>query len=348
VRRNLASGALLVLSVGSGPNAACQSSELLLIANQSVPSTPESRPTPGAPPRDDGGAQGPVDSGSPTERDAESDASRREAGPSSTDAGDAGRMLDSPVTALNLPDTVETDPSFTADLMELYFMSTRDGSKDLFLSRRVSPDEAWGSPERLDVLSEGGQEENPFVSPDGLDLWFFTDRDRSLGSIWHTTRAQRSDPWGPPAHASGLALAEGGSDVAVSVDATRARFVLNSKFPGASPYGIHEFSVDSTSGEPAFLRTLTEVNGDTDEFDPDLREGGLFLAFDSGRAGRRQLFWTRRSALDQPFDAPTQLTLEPEGDEGAPAFSDDLRYVMFSSTRSGVADIYERRLEAPP
>lgn len=335
---------LSLLAVG------CESSELLLVRERLAPAVTASVPV--ASPRVDSGALAPRstnDAGRPRDAGASGDASRPDAALPRVDAGDAGReVLDSPVAAVNLPGVIDTDPTFTADLCELFFMSTRDGSKDLFRSLRSSPDEPWGSPTRVDELSLDGQEENPFISADGLEIWFFTDRDRGLGSIWHATRERRTDPWGEPSHATGLALAEGGSDVAVSVDSSRTIFMLNSKLPGAPPYGIHEFLIEPETSEPTLSRTLTEVNSEGDDFDPDLREDGRFIAFDSARLELRQIFWTRRSALDQPFAEPQPLTAEPEGDESAPAFSEDLRYLMFSSTRSGDADIYERRLSAAP
>jgi hypothetical protein len=262
---------------------------------------------------------------------------------------DAGALPPgTPIAAINDPSARDTDPSFTADLLELYFVSTRTGSKDLFRSLRANSADEWGPPEPVAELYGDGQEENPSVSADGLDLWFFTDRDRALGSIWHTTRTARSQPWSEPEPVTGLTLAEGGSDVSVAVDATRTRFVLNSKMPGPPPYGLHEFVLDPVSDSFAPAVTLSEVNSDSDDFDPDLREAGLFLAFDSARAGIRQIYWTRRQSLDGPFAEPVPLTPGAVTDESAAAFSEDLRYLMFSSSVLGGGDIYERFLDAPP
>src|SRR5690606_8483272 len=210
------------------------------------------------------------------------------------------------------------------------------------------PAEPWGPPELVEELSTGGQEENPFVSADGMDLWLFTDRDRSLGSIWHSTRLSREDAWSEPEPVTALTLAEGGSDVSVAVDASGTRFVLNSKLPGAPPYGMNELVFNPTTGAFAPPVALDEVNSDGNDFDPDLRENGLFLAFDSSRLGLRQIFFTRRAALDAPFAEPAPLSQAPLGDESAVAFSEDLRYVMFSSIRSGDSEIYERWLSPPP
>jgi Tol biopolymer transport system component len=94
--------------------------------------------------------------------------------------------------------------------------------------------------------------------------------------------------------------------------------------------------------------TLVEVNSEGDDFDPDVRENGLFLAFDSARAGIRQIYWTRRQSLDSPFAEPVALTPGAVAEESAVAFSENLRYLMFSSAARGSSDIYERFLDAPP
>jgi Tol biopolymer transport system component len=271
--------------------------------------------------------------------------------PRGNDAGlgsDAGVVLGTPIDAINDPVARDTDPSFTADLLELYFVSTRSGSKDLFRSLRASAEAEWGAPELVTELSFEGQDENPSVSADGLDLWFFTDRDRALGSIWHSTRSARNEPWSPPEPVTGLTLAEGGSDVSVAVDATGTRFVLNSKLPGPPPYGLYEFVFDPATGALAAPITLSEVNSTGDDFDPDLRQAGLFLAFDSARAGVRQIYWTRRQSLDEPFATPVALTEGVQTAESAVAFSEDLRYLMFSANVAGSSDIYERYLDAAP
>src|SRR5262245_44597473 len=82
----------------------------------------------------------------------------------------------------------DTDPTFTEDLRELYFMTTRTGSKNIWRSVRADAASAWGAPVEVPELSTGYQEENPRISADGLRLWFFSDRDRALGTIWEVTR----------------------------------------------------------------------------------------------------------------------------------------------------------------
>jgi hypothetical protein len=74
------------------------------------------------------------------------------------------------------------DGFLSADGLELYFSSTRDGEhddSDLYVARRASVDATFGAPEALvDVNDRGGvaEERMPWLSPDGSRLYFVSDR----------------------------------------------------------------------------------------------------------------------------------------------------------------------------
>lgn len=248
-----------------------------------------------------------------------------------------------PVGPLLDPDARDTDPTFTADLKELYFMTTRSGSKDIWKSVRDDPASEWGAPEEVPELSTGYQEENPRISADGLRLWFFTDRDRSLGTIWEVTRETTSDAWGPLTPVPGLMLGAGSSNVSAGMNADATLAVLSAT--GSGGYDLYWFeraSADEPFGEPTLI---TEVNSASDDFDPYLSPNGLALAFASNRRGGFDIFLARRTSLDVPFEAPVPLDLNTaEFEESAPNFSPDLVYLMYSSDRQGSLDIYEATL----
>jgi hypothetical protein len=254
------------------------------------------------------------------------------------------------VNELSDPEARDTDPSFTEDLRELYFMSERTGNKEIWRSERPDPASPWGAPELVGELNTPGEEENPHVSNDGRDIWFFTDRDRAEGSLWHSSRAARGQTWSDPLPVPELTTGAGSSDVSVAVDPTRTLFVLNSKLTGNQPYQLYELTRDGPDGEfaePALLRGVVVTS--VDEFDPDLRRGGRFLAFDSRRDGRGQIYVSTREEIDEPFGAAVPVeALRSEFEDGAAMFSEDLDYVMFSSNRGGTSDIYQARIAPPP
>jgi len=244
----------------------------------------------------------------------------------------------------------DTDPSFTEDGTELFFMSDRTGGKEIWRSQRAHPGDAWRAPELVTELNSPGGDENPCVSNDGLTIWFFTDRDRALGSQWRSRRSARTEPWSPPEPVPELAFGEGSSDVAVAVDPGETLFILNSKPTGPPPYRLYELTretIDDPLGPPELM---TDVVSAENEYDPDLVQDGLVLAFESwrGEAGGPQIYWTRRTERDAPFNTPEPVpALVSDNWNSAPAFSEDLRYVLFSSDRSGNSEIYEAILSSP-
>jgi hypothetical protein len=252
------------------------------------------------------------------------------------------------VKPLNDPDARDTDPTFTEDLRELYFMSDRTGDKRIWRSLRPTSDDPWGTPTLVTELNTAGQNENPFVSNDGLTIWFFTDRDRTISAQWRSTRTTRDDPWGEPAPVEGLVFGEGSSDVAVTVDPSETLFILNSKPSGPPPYRLYRLERATASDPLGPPMLMDDVVSESSEYDPDMRRNGLFLAFDSTRAEPRQIYWTRRDDRSSPFDPPVPVpALAGQSSDDSAAFSEDLRYVMFSSNRTGNIEIYEVLLSTP-
>jgi Tol biopolymer transport system component len=239
----------------------------------------------------------------------------------------------------------DTDPTFTGELLELYFTSTRTSSKDIWKSVRADAASDWGAPERVPALGTGYQEENPRLSADGLRLWFFSDRDRAVTTIWEVTRAAATDEWGPIVPVLGLTTGENSSNVSAGTNAEATYAVLSSHPSGASGYDLYAFaraSTDDAFGEPM---PLTELNSASDDFDPYVSPNGLAIAFSSNRRGSFDIFLARRLSIDVPFEAPVPLELnDPVYEEASPNLSPDLGYLMYSSNRDGTHDIYEARL----
>jgi hypothetical protein len=248
-----------------------------------------------------------------------------------------------PVVPPSDPVERDTDPTFTSDLLELYFMSTRSGGKRIWKSTRLDPADAWGEPALVDELNIGTLTENPRVSPEGLRIWFFTDEDRTQGDIWESTRVTTTDPWSAPTVVLGLTLGEGTSNVSAGFD-EQARTAVLAAGTG-SGYDLFLFqrgSADETFGEPM---PLGELNSASDDFDPWLSPNGLALAFNSNRFGTYDVFLARRTSTTVSFEAPVRLEFTTDDyDEEAANLTPDLTFLMYSSNRRGTPDIYEIRL----
>jgi hypothetical protein len=275
--------------------------------------------------------------------------------PSAYDAGDGvgdaaggdGRLLTGPrfappvlVTALSDPTADDEDPSFTGDLRELYFSSTRAGNSDIWLSRRASPSDPWGPPVVVSELSSTGIDRSPSVSLDGLAMWLSTDRDLFRGRIWRSNRPNRFSPWSAPVPVSELASPN--FDSAPSVDAAETTMFFASmrqNTAGTDILAATRPSVGSPWGVPERVPGLDTA---AEESDPFVAQGGLVVFFTLSRAGSVDLYWSARRSTDASF--PTPLPLDdvnsPFVDSDA-ALSADLLYLMFASARSGNTEIYE-------
>ena len=245
-----------------------------------------------------------------------------------------------PVVALSDVDSIDEDPTFTADLLELYFMSNRNGTKDIWTSTRASATDPWGSPHLVTELSSSGIDYSPGISLDGLDIWFATDRDMTRGRIWKSSRAARGDAWAAPTPV--VELASGSIDFAPVVDANETTMLFTSNRPGSGGYDIYWTTRATTSDAWGSAQLVPGVNSASDEYDPFTAQSGLVIFFTSMRSGQGDIYWSARRSIGEPFQPPTPLADINSGSyDSDSSLSPDLRYMMFSSTRSGNAEIYE-------
>lgn len=106
--------------------------------------------------------------------------------------------------AVNSPSTDE-DPCISADGLALYFGSGRsgaDGPEDVYVTTRTTKDAPWGPPVNLgSAVNSAGWDGAPWISPDGLELYFRSIRPGGYGSfdIYVARRATTDDTWGEAA-----------------------------------------------------------------------------------------------------------------------------------------------------
>jgi hypothetical protein len=110
---------------------------------------------------------------------------------------------------LNLGPLINTEhddalPCLSADGLSLYFGSRRPGGYgdwDIWVARRSTKDDNWGTPKNLGPPVNGSSGDTyPTISVDNLSLYFSSNRPGGSGGMdsWVSTRATTDDPWGEP------------------------------------------------------------------------------------------------------------------------------------------------------
>lgn len=238
------------------------------------------------------------------------------------------------VAALADTDADNEDPSMTGDSLELFFMSNRGGTGDIWVSRRASVDAGWGAPQPVPELNTDGGEGAPGVSLDGLTIWFSRSQ-----QIYVTTRPTRTQPWSAPTPVSELNTVGGQLDPAVDESSLTMLFASNRADAGWDLYSSIRPNTTAAWSPPV---PTPGLNSPSDDLDPFVASYGLQVWFASSRSGSGDLFWSYRASVNDPFLAPVALTtLNTATKESDPTLSADLHYILFASNRIGLPQIYE-------
>jgi beta-lactamase regulating signal transducer with metallopeptidase domain len=105
--------------------------------------------------------------------------------------------------AINTPKG-EGGATISADGLVLCFESDRPGGYgkyDIYMATRATMDAPWGQPVNMGpTINSSALEGNPWILPDGLELYFSSVRPDGFGGgdIYMTRRATTNDPWDKP------------------------------------------------------------------------------------------------------------------------------------------------------
>jgi len=80
------------------------------------------------------------------------------------------------LSAVNSAAYQSADGFLSADGLELYFSSTKTRTSDLYVARRATLNDDFGAPEALADLNTDAEERMPWLSPDGTQLYFASNR----------------------------------------------------------------------------------------------------------------------------------------------------------------------------
>lgn len=218
----------------------------------------------------------------------------------------------------------EDDPSVTPDGLTIAFVSTRDGSADIFLGTRAKLDEPFAVAP-LTAVNSPSDESSPEISADGKTLYFTSDRaaaDRPDVYVAHL----EGGSWTMPAVVPELTTPRVESDLAISPDGLTAvvsrgnQFFLYTRVAASGPFGASTaLPALDIAGSPAA---------------PTLTDHADVVYFHAGAV--RDLYVAHRTG--DTFTPPAPVAeLNTDAREDGPFISPDGHHLYFA--RDG--DLYE-------
>ncbi len=204
-------------------------------------------------------------------------------------------------------------------------------------------------PVNLSELNTTCRDKGPYLTCDGLTLYFHSDRagcgGEQLADIYRASRPSIGGRFG----ATELVL-QNGADPALSCDELTLYFARSVNGPLGPNLDIFEATRLSRSASFGAPQAVASLNTRFDELGPRLTHDGLQLYFSSSRLGTLgalDIWVARRDSPSGTFGAPKNLfeLNSPSNDSNA-AISHDGLTIYFSSTRPGGlgnADLYKAR-----
>ena len=247
-------------------------------------------------------------------------------------------------------------PSISADGLSLYFSGWSNnrpygyGEIDIWLSTRDSIDDDWGEPVNAGpAINTSVKDYGPCISPDGLALYFTSNRDGGYGiwDLWVTTRATTEDLWGEPNNLGPTVNSEY-EQVYPSLSADGlSLYFASTRAGGAGGYDLWMTTRETTSdawGEPVNLGP--SVNSSAFDMAPSISSDGRVLFFWRS-AGANEIWMTTRATTQDDWEPAVKL--EPPTNtllrrDGTPNLSADGSTLYFASDRlpsQGGIDLYQ-------
>lgn len=192
-------------------------------------------------------------------------------------------------------------------------------------------------PEALAILNSASHEMDPFLSADGMTLYFASAQAGGPGGIdlWQATRAGIDEPFGAPVLNMNVASSAGHEVRYVPVDGLTA-FVIAQWQGGAGDHDI--WRADRAVETEPFegFEPVAELNTAAAEYDITLVDGGRRIYWTRVDGGAQTLFTAERPDPDGIFGPPEPVEVDsPVAYDDSPAVSQDQLVIVFGSDRPG-------------
>lgn len=205
--------------------------------------------------------------------------------------------------------------------------------------------QAFSDPVPLEAVNSPLLEEGPFLSANGLRLYFTSERiDGDVNDIWVAERSDLASSFGPPTPVFGVNTGNDERDPALTDDELTI-FFERQPADGSTPRDLYSATRGSV-GDAFDPPVLIELPQTSSVDDPHPSPDGLMLYFASNRAagvGARDIWLTIRSSTSAPFGQPTLVEgVNSTAQDVDPSVADN--WMMFASAREpgcgGDRDIY--------
>jgi hypothetical protein len=251
------------------------------------------------------------------------------------------------LTNVSLAGVADDDPELTPDLLELYFSSDRPGGpggSDVWVARRASASDPFGTPTVVTELSSPASESQPTLCCGGLVIYLSSNRAPSLGSndLFRASRAVLGAPWSTPVHVPELSSTAYDGGGTTTTDDLEIIFDTDRASGFRELYRATRGSPTSPWSTPTRIEELVPPAAGND-VDPNLASDNVLLysSTRTGSVGMFDLWLTVRDDASAPFGAPINLTeLNTADRERDPWLSADGRVVLFARGATTDVDIY--------
>jgi Tol biopolymer transport system component len=252
--------------------------------------------------------------------------------------------LPQPISELNGAGSSEDDPTATGDLLEIYFDSDRAAPGaamgDIWVAKRASTSDPWGTPQLVIELASLADDTSPDISPDGLTMYFSSDRAKAGDrDLYVTTRPSRTAAWSPPVRIAELATSSEEGSAMETAD--RKHLVFQSGRSGSSDLYVATRNALSDAwsnvapipglSNPAFSENQHFINADA-----------TMIYYVSNETGTEHIYSATCAGPSGPCVNQQMMAVinSPTAADVDPWLSPDGHTLLFSSSRSGNGDLY--------
>ena len=242
-------------------------------------------------------------------------------------------------------------PSPTLDNRSMFFSRLLDGTEALYLTAREDRGRIFSDPFALGI-SSSGVDGAPFITPDGLALYFASARAGGSGGrdLWLATRSSATSRFDAPAPIAAVNGADLEDFPMLSPNGLELWLVSDRAGGqgGTDLWRAERTALDQPFGAPS---NVTELNTSSNEGAATLSRDGLRVIFASerpGGMGGSDLWLATRPSLTVAFGSPVNLTAVNDASfDGDPRLSTDGRELFFASERSGARHLWRALRECP-